>query len=74
MAMHCKRAYLDFVARENTSKHPKFEVISGSHTSSAETAPVAWKKEKERTLRCYFSLQGEGRPALSSMRLTSPDR
>jgi hypothetical protein len=52
MAMHSKRAYLDFVAREYTSKHPKFEVISGSHTSSAETAPVAWKKEKECTLRC----------------------
>src|SRR5271157_3396639 len=75
MAVLGKRMYLDFVARDYTSNYPKFEVVSGSHKSSAGTIPVdyvAWKKGKEFTLRCYLSLQGEDGPAVSSTRLSSP--
>ena len=71
MAVQSKQVCLDLVARNYTSNHAKFKVISGSHMSSAETAPVAWRAEKKFTLRCYFSLQGEDRPVLSSMRLSS---
>ncbi len=71
MAVQSKRACLDLIARDYTGNHPKWEVISGSHTSSAGTVPVAWREEEEFTLRCYFSLQGEDSPVLSSMKPTS---
>jgi len=65
MAIQIKRMYLDFIARDYATNHPRLEILSGGRKPLGGGAPagyLAWVKGKEFTLRCYLSLQGEDGP------------
>jgi hypothetical protein len=75
MAIQVKRTYLDFVARNYTSRNPEVELVAESPGVSGEGTQAQYTVHRDDrhgsafTLRCYLSLQGEDSPSV-----TAPDQ
>jgi hypothetical protein len=76
MTLQVKRSCIDFVAEDYRSTHPNVCIVAqagGPSTGKVRKDPAKWVKDKTFTLRCYFSLQGEDSPIVSSMLQTSAE-
>jgi hypothetical protein len=66
MTVQVKRACLDFVVRDYASNEPRITIVPETDGNAAGRPLVKWTKNKEFSLRCYMSLQGEDAPVASA--------